>query len=119
LQPLAPYEFGDVAELYVTYVRGLAQLAQGAFTRAVAEFQRILDHPGVDPFATAWTLAHLQQARAAARAGDIDLARRRYEEFFTLWKDADGGLPAVVDARREYERIRPAPAPGGRLPPQR
>lgn len=105
LRTLAPYEFGDVAEYYVAYLRGLSLYDRGAFADANAEWQKVIDRPGLEPFAATWVLAHLQQARAAARLGDRDLSRRRYDEFLTLWKDGDADLPVLAAARRERARL--------------
>ncbi len=73
--------------------------------KATAEFQKILDHPGValeDPIGA---LAWLQLARAHVLASDASAAKRAYEDLFTLWKDADAGLPIVRQAREEYARL--------------
>jgi tetratricopeptide (TPR) repeat protein len=101
----APFEFGDVAGYWVSYLRGLALFEQGAFADASAEWQNVLDRRGVDPFSPVWVLSHLQQGRAAARAGDLDLSRRRYQEFLALWTDADDRLGSLRDAREEFERL--------------
>jgi hypothetical protein len=71
---------------------------------AAAEFQKILDHPGVvleDPMGT---LARLQLARVWTMAGEAGKAKTTYEELLQLWKDADAPLP-VSAARAEYGRL--------------
>lgn len=80
------------------------KLGQGA--QAAAEARKILDHRGQGPLSTLWPLAHLALARAAAMQGDKDQARKSYQEFFTLWKDADQDIPVLVQAKREsYPQI--------------
>jgi hypothetical protein len=51
-------------------------------------------------------MAHLGLARAAALQGDVTQAKRAYEDFFQLWKDADVDLPILIEAKREYEKLK-------------
>ena len=88
-------------------MRGIAYLRAGAAREAVEEFQRILDHPGSAPESPLHALAHVQQARAYALAGDLAKARQGYQDFLALWKGADPDVPILQAARTEYERIRP------------
>jgi hypothetical protein len=97
---------GYFGKLYPTYVRGLAYLAAKQPVQAAAEFQRIVDHRSivlVDPIDA---LARLQLARALALSGDTPKARSVYEDLFTLWKNADAGIPMVDEARAEYAKLR-------------
>jgi hypothetical protein len=75
--------------------------------RAAAEFQRIIDHRGVEPFAPFYPLAHLGAARAAVLNDDAQKAARLYGEFFTLWAGADEDLPILREARAEYAKLNP------------
>jgi tetratricopeptide (TPR) repeat protein/predicted Ser/Thr protein kinase len=107
LQVASPYELGDVgfANLYPVFVRGQAYLAAHKGSEAAAEFQKILDHRGVvnnDPIGA---LAHLQIARAYAMQGDTVKARAAYQDFLTLWKDADPDIPILVAAKSEYAKL--------------
>jgi eukaryotic-like serine/threonine-protein kinase len=90
----------------VPYVRGEAYLRQRQGAEAAAEFQRILDHRGWLPVSPLYPLAHLGMARAAVLLGDTTKARQAYEDFFTLWKDADPEIPALQAASREHARLR-------------
>ena len=38
--------------------------------------------------------------------GDVAKGRTAYERFFQLWKDADVELPILIEAKREYERLK-------------
>ena len=49
-------------------------------------------------------LAHLQLGRAKAMTGDKESARKAYQDFFTLWKDADPDIPILQQAKAEYAR---------------
>ena len=89
-----------------TWVRGLAYLQSKNGTLAAAEFQRIIDHRGWDVLSPLWPMAHLGLARAAILQGDVAKGRRAYQDFFALWKDADADLPVLIDARKEYEKLK-------------
>ena len=110
LEAATPYEFGGAGAfinyLYPAYVRGQAYLQAGNGVSAVAEFQKLLDHSGVVQNFVIGALAHLQIGRAYARVGDSSKARTAYEEFFSLWKDADTETPVLADAKREYARLK-------------
>src|SRR6202034_1817089 len=90
--------------LYPVYVRGLAYSRMVRHREAAAEFQKILDHPGImlnDPMGP---MARLQLARALAASGDRAKSAARYKDLLTLWKDADNDLPVVQEARAESAR---------------
>jgi eukaryotic-like serine/threonine-protein kinase len=50
-------------------------------------------------------LAHLQIARAYAMQGDTAKAKAAYQDFLTLWKDADPDIPIFIAAKAEYARL--------------
>jgi eukaryotic-like serine/threonine-protein kinase len=107
LVPAAPYERGKAE---IPYLRGLACLRTGRGVEAIAEFQKIIDHPGWSGRAAgslhvAHPLARLGLARAAALAGDTAKSRRAYQDFLALWKDADPDVPVLVQARAEYAKL--------------
>ena len=60
----------------------------------MAEFQKILDHRGIVVSDPVGALAHLQLGRAYALTRDKTKAKAAYEDFLTLWKDADPGIPS-------------------------
>jgi len=92
-------------EFWPQYVRGLAYLKLGKPSEASVEFQKILDHRGFAPMSPLYPLAHLGQARAAALQGDQTKARRAYDDFFALWKNADADIPILIEAKKEYEKL--------------
>ena len=106
LRPAERYELGDTLAFRANYLRGRAYLLQRAGTQAAAEFQKILERRGVDPFSPLYALARLGLARAAALSGDATRARTAYQDFLALWKDADPDLPILQEARREYETLK-------------
>ena len=106
IKPTVQYDLGDVASLRTAYIRGHINLAAKKGNEAVAEFQKILDHPqivGIDPM---YPLAHLGLARARALSGDIPGARTAYQDFFTVWKDADADLPVLIQAKVEFAKLK-------------
>jgi len=91
--------------LYPAYVRGLAYLAAHQSAEAAGEFRKILDHRGIvisDPIGA---LAHLQLGRAYELSGDKAKAKSAYQEFLTLWKDADPDVPIFKQAKAEYAKL--------------
>jgi DNA-binding winged helix-turn-helix (wHTH) protein/tetratricopeptide (TPR) repeat protein len=105
LRPAAPYELGFVAALGPIYLRGESYLMHGEGGLAAAEFQRILDHRGVDPFSPFYAVAPLGLARARAMAGDVAGSRRAYERFLAEWANADADVPVLLQAHEEYRRL--------------
>jgi hypothetical protein len=80
------------------------KLGQG--TQAADVARKILDHRGQSSLSTLWPLAHLALARAAAVQGDATQARKSYQDFFALWKDADADLPILIAAKKEFEKLK-------------
>jgi len=110
LAPAAPYELGTTAQnlsfaLYAVYLRGEAYLAAHQGSAAAAEFRKILDHPGVVVNEPIGALAHLGLARAYALFGDSAKAKIAYQDFLTLWKDADPDIPILKQAKVEYAKL--------------
>jgi len=91
--------------LYPVYVRGEAYLAAHQGVEGAAEFQKILDHRGIVVSDPIGALAHLQLARAFALSGDKTKAKTAYQDFLTLWKDADPDIPILKQAKAEYARL--------------
>ncbi|HEU4833456.1 MAG TPA: tetratricopeptide repeat protein, partial [Pyrinomonadaceae bacterium] len=100
------YEGGIILGLGTTYARGNLYLKQRMGNEAAAEFRKVIDQRGVDIFSPTHILAHLGLGRALALNGDTAGARKAYQDFFALWKDADHDLPALVEARKEYEGLK-------------
>jgi class 3 adenylate cyclase/Flp pilus assembly protein TadD len=120
--------------LHAVYVRGQAYLAGHQGREAAAEFQKTLDHRGMLGNETIGSLAHLGLARAyalqagfaapgfsparaapkggatqsgsAADPAALAKARAAYNDFFTLWKDADPNIPILLAAKSEYSKLK-------------
>ncbi len=92
--------------MYPAYIRGLAYLAAHNGTAAAAQFQRILDHPGITINFPTGVLAHLQLGRAYAMTGDGVKAKAAYQDFLNLWKDADPDVPVLKEAKSNYATMR-------------
>jgi tetratricopeptide (TPR) repeat protein len=112
LRPAVPYDFvlpevwPNEPPVYPSYVRGLSYLQLHDGKRAAAEFQKLLDHPGLVGRTVTGALARLQLARAQQMAGDTAAALGSYEKFLTLWQAADPEIPIYQAARAEYARLK-------------
>jgi serine/threonine protein kinase/tetratricopeptide (TPR) repeat protein len=91
------------------YLRGISLLKLNRAPEAVVEFQKIIDHPGLIGTGVIGPLAHLYLARAYAMMGDKDAARKSYQDFITLWKDADADIPIYKQAKAEYAKLTKSP----------
>ena len=111
LQAAAPYELGSpgagsaAPALYPVYLRGQAYLAAHHGGEAAAEFKKILDHRGIVVNGPIGALAHLGLARACVLQGDTAKAKAAYQDFLTLWKDADLDIPILIAAKTEYAKL--------------
>src|ERR1017187_5529994 len=110
LEVARPYELGGaetfINYIYPAYLRGQAHLLAHNADAAAAEFQKLLDHRGIVLNFVTGALAHLQLGRAYATAGDTAKAKRAYQDFFALWKDADSDIPMLSQAKAEYANLR-------------
>jgi outer membrane protein assembly factor BamD (BamD/ComL family) len=89
----------------LVYPRGLAGLRAGKGAEAAAEFRKILDHKGRN-WGPLYSLSYLSLARAEALASDNAKAKKAYQDFLALWKDADPELPTLIAARQEYAALK-------------
>lgn len=110
LQTAVPHELGATRSgvfgaLYPVYVRGEADLAENRGAEAAVEFQKILDHRGIVVSDPVGALARLQIGRAYAMEGDSAKAKAAYQDFLTLWKDADPDIPILKQAKAEYAKL--------------
>jgi eukaryotic-like serine/threonine-protein kinase len=108
LRAATPYELGLTTfsvfgwtAMYPVYVRGEAYLAALQVSQAAAEFQKILDHPGIVLNYPIGSMARLQLARALSASGDRTQSAAAYKKLLALWKDADPDVPVIQQARAE------------------
>jgi eukaryotic-like serine/threonine-protein kinase len=112
LEAAAPYEVGSppqfwqLGTLYPAYIRGQAHLMKHDGSAAAAEFQKFLDHRGIVLNFPLGALAHLGLGRAYALSADTAKSRTAYQDFLTLWKDADPDIPILKEAKAEYEKLK-------------
>ena len=91
--------------LYPAFVRGEALLRQGKGREAAAEFQKYSDHRTATVNCPLGALARLQLGRSYLLTHEMDKARVAYEDFLTLWKDADADIPVLKQAKAEYAKL--------------
>jgi predicted Zn-dependent protease len=109
LEPIRAIELGSGPQgtgFLPNYLRGVAYLKLSDGAKAAAEFQRILNNPGVNPFDPVLTVSHVYLGRAYAMQGDTAKARTAYQDFLALWKDADQDIPLLKQAKSEYEKLK-------------
>jgi serine/threonine protein kinase/tetratricopeptide (TPR) repeat protein len=109
LETAAPYELGSgpgSAGYAINYLRGEAFLRMKDGAKAAAEYQKILDHHGIDPLDVEYNLSHLGLGRAYALLGDTARAKSAYQDFFAVWKDADPDVPVLKEAKTEYAKLK-------------
>jgi eukaryotic-like serine/threonine-protein kinase len=110
LASASPYER---AYLEAVYLRGWAYLRLHKGAEAVAEFRKILDHKGASWGATwlypnwglYYSISYVGLARGSVLAGDTAKARKAFQDFFALWKDADQDLPILIDAKKDFAAL--------------
>jgi eukaryotic-like serine/threonine-protein kinase len=112
LRAATPYELGQTTSsiypwtaLYPVFVRGEAYLVAHQGSEAAGEFRKILDHRGVVLNGPIGALAHLGLAHAYVLQGDTAEAKAAYQDFLTLWKDADPDIPILKEAKAEYAKL--------------
>ncbi|MBV9343339.1 MAG: hypothetical protein JO159_20940 [Acidobacteria bacterium] len=133
LRATVPFELGQVLSvqaatcLYPIYLRGEAYLAAGQGSAAAEEFQKFIDHRGISWNCANGALAHLQLGRAfaleagitpvggsasaaqvapsASKPASLAKSRAAYQDFFSIWKDADPAIPILKEAKAEYEKL--------------
>ena len=112
LQSAESYELGAIftadwaAPLHPVYIRGEAYLRLHQGKKAATEYQKFVDHWGAVRNSPLGALARLGLGRAYAMQGDSEKAHAAYQEFFTLWKDADSDIPILKRAKAEYANLR-------------
>jgi len=114
LEPSVPYELGAtglyffvfVGNLDTAFERGQAYLSAHQRAEASSEFQKIVDHRGIVASDPIGVLARLQLGRSYVLSGDTAKAKSAYQDFLTLWKDADSEIPILKQAKTEYAQLK-------------
>ena len=106
LEATRPYQLGLSHNLQPIYIRGQAYLQAKRGAEAAAEFQEIVDHRGIIPTLAEHSLAKLGLGRAYVMTGDTAKAKAAYQDFFSLWKDADPDIPILKAAQAEYAKLK-------------
>jgi eukaryotic-like serine/threonine-protein kinase len=105
LEAAAPFELGNVGYLYPVYVRGQAYLLNHQGKEAATELVKIIEHRGIVFNEPIGALAHLQIGRAYAMQGETAKARSAYQDFLSLWREADPDIPILIAAKAEYAKL--------------
>jgi serine/threonine protein kinase/Flp pilus assembly protein TadD len=105
LKTAVPFELGNVGYLYPVYVRGQAYLLNHQGKEAATELMKIIEHRGIVFNEPIGALAHLQIGRAYAMQGETAKARSAYQDFLSLWIEADPDIPILIAAKAEYAKL--------------
>jgi eukaryotic-like serine/threonine-protein kinase len=103
LAPAEQYEQGAATD--IPYELAQAYLEAGQHAKAAAEFQKILGHRGWDEWEIFAPLSQLGLAQAYAKQRDFENSRKAYDDFFTIWKDANPDVPILRQAKAEYKKL--------------
>jgi eukaryotic-like serine/threonine-protein kinase len=87
------------------YLRGEAYLKAGNAVQAVGEFRKMITNRSIVQNGILGALACLQLGRAKAQAGSVEEARKAYQDFLALWKDADPDIPVLKKAKVESRKL--------------
>ncbi|MFN8005912.1 MAG: serine/threonine-protein kinase [Terriglobia bacterium] len=107
LQTTIPYEFGDLGGFgfLPLYLRAQSYLMANEGEKAVAEYQRILDHQGLELCSPLYALSHLGLARSLAMTGKKAESHKAYQTFLSLWREADPDIPVLIQAKEEDAKL--------------
>jgi tetratricopeptide (TPR) repeat protein len=105
LKAVNAIELSGTGSLNPVYVRGEAYLKLHDGKTAPAEFQKFIDHRGSVSKVLLGALARLGLARAYLMQGDAAKAKSAYQDFLTLWKNADPDVPVMVAAKSEFAKL--------------
>jgi serine/threonine protein kinase/tetratricopeptide (TPR) repeat protein len=103
-EPAKPYN----ANYPASYLQGLAYLQLHDAGHALSAFQTATRaNAGTlqTVFAPYAAQVQLGLARAYAVGGDKPAAKKAYEAFFAIWKNADADLPMLLAAKKEYAAL--------------
>jgi tetratricopeptide (TPR) repeat protein len=104
LQPTAAY--ANASYYWYPSILGIAYLKEKKGAEAAAEFRKVVDNPGQSLGTSLYPLAYLGLARAYVLMDDTAKARKAYEDFFARWKDADPDIPILIEAKKEYDKLK-------------
>jgi tetratricopeptide (TPR) repeat protein len=102
IEPAQKYQMRDYG---VPLMRARAETEAGMLDEAVEDYRLILAHPGHFPIWPGHSLTHLYLARVLARQKKLDEAREEYRTFLEIWKNADAGVPLLIQAREECSKL--------------
>jgi serine/threonine protein kinase/tetratricopeptide (TPR) repeat protein len=109
LRSTSSYDMLPDRDMIIVYLRGEAYLASRQGAQAAVEFGKIIDNPFVAD--KTYVPAHVGLARAYALQGNTAKARKSYQDFLALWKDADPDIPILKQAKAEYAKLQQGELP--------
>jgi len=101
---LEPVTF-DTAHAELVNIWSIAKLQVGDVGAAAKGLTWMNSRESSSNLSTTAPFAHATLARLQMQLGQKDEARKTYEKFFEIWKDADSGLPLLKQAREEFSKL--------------
>ena len=106
LRPVERYDTSREGGTFAVFLRGRALMQVKDYAAAAQQFQKLVSSRGMLIGSVLYPASYVWLGRAQAAAGNTAEARRAYQDFFALWKDADEDVPLLKQARAEYEKLK-------------
>jgi len=106
LEQAKPYDLSEFSNCAPAFIRGQALLHSTSGPLAATEFQKLLDHEGINAASPRHALAKLGLARSYAIQSRSDEASAAYKLFFSTWAEADSDIPILRQAKIEFSRLK-------------
>ena len=103
---LPSFGFYNWPNLYPVYLRGEAYPCAAPGRRSGQRVSENPDHRRIVLNEPIGALAHLQLGRAYSMQGDTAKSRAAYQDFLTLWQDAEPDMPILQRAKAEYANLK-------------
>ncbi|MGH9219352.1 MAG: hypothetical protein ACRD1W_08615, partial [Vicinamibacterales bacterium] len=104
LKYIEPVTF-DTSQTEEVMLWSIVKLQTGDLASAAKGLVWLTSRDARNNLSTTTPFAFATLGRVQAQLGQKDEARRSYEKFFELWKDADPDVPLLVQARDEYGKL--------------
>jgi tetratricopeptide (TPR) repeat protein len=95
----------DASRTDVASIWTIAKMQAGDPQSALKGFQFLTSNQARNGISSQLPYAYAMLARTQAQLGQKEEARKSYQKFFDLFKDADPDLPLLVQAREEFSKL--------------
>ena len=95
----------DTAHSEMVNIWSIAKMQVGDLPAAAKGLTFMTSREARNALSATTPFAYAMLARVQAQLGQKDEARKSYEKFFELWKDADPDVPLLAQAREGYAKL--------------